>query len=124
MAFHAGGNTSCGRGMRNYHSTNSGLIGLAGVGAKNWTGGHFYPGPIFARDLTPGIKRGSETARRGSIWSGKMLTRLLLLSAVALCRGEYLITGWVSFVHVSAIRESRRCPGTIDIIAPSIISMV
>ena len=31
MAFHAGGggggNTSCGRGMRNYHSTNSGLIG-------------------------------------------------------------------------------------------------
>ena len=25
MAFHAGGNTSCGRGMRNYHSTNSGL---------------------------------------------------------------------------------------------------
>ena len=26
MAFHAGGNTSCGRGMRNYHSTNSGLI--------------------------------------------------------------------------------------------------
>ena len=26
MAFHAGGNTSCGRGMRNYHSTNSGLM--------------------------------------------------------------------------------------------------
>ena len=25
-AFHAGGNTSCGRGMRNYRSTNSGLM--------------------------------------------------------------------------------------------------
>ena len=30
MAFHAGGNTSCGRGMRNYHSTNSGLRYLLG----------------------------------------------------------------------------------------------
>ena len=60
------------------------------------------------------IKRGSKRdfvtslQRQGSIWNGEMLTRFLFLFAVALCRGEYLITGWVSFVHVSAIRESVR----------------